>query len=143
MNTGKENMLLEGLRRSGARITPQRIAICDWLERNYDTHPTIGEVYEALREQFPTMSLATVYNTISALARLDLVHEVVQTEDGSTRYDVNTAPHINMVCMRCGRIIDEDEADLSALMQAASAHGFLLQDINVVLHGICSDCQKE
>ena len=88
----KGNPLIDGLRHAGAKLTAQRLAVCDWLYGN-ESHPTAADVYQALSEQFPTMSLATVYNTLSLLAELDLIHEVGSADDGSTRYDPKTAPH--------------------------------------------------
>ena len=138
----KTNPLIDGLRRAGAKMTPQRLAICTWLYGN-TSHPTAADVYAALQGVFPTMSLATVYNTLSLLADLDLIHEVGTAPDGSTRYDPNTAPHLNLICNRCQRIIDVEDVDLSKLGSIASAYGFEVADVNVSLHGLCAECQRE
>ena len=76
-NNLEDNPLIDGLRASGAKITAQRIAICNWL-LNTNTHPTANAVYEAIRDDFPTMSLATVYNTLSLLEGLGLLHQVAR-----------------------------------------------------------------
>lgn len=137
-----ENPLIQGLRKAGAKLTAQRLAICNWLYGN-TSHPTAADVYEALRHDFPTMSLATVYNTISLLADLDLIHEVGPAEDGSTRYDTNTTPHVNLVCRHCNTIIDVLDVDLSALATLGPSYGFEVADVNVVLHGLCAACRAE
>lgn len=123
-------------------MTAQRLAICNWLYES-ESHPTANDVYDALREQFPTMSRATVYNTLSKLEALDLIHEVARGEDGSVRYDANTANHVNLLCRRCQRIFDIAEVDLEGIHRLAAAQGFQLDDINLVVHGLCADCQAE
>lgn len=136
-----ENRLVEGLRRAGARMTAQRLAICEYLDGNTG-HPTVSDVYEALRAQFPTMSLATVYNTLRLLVELDLVHEAATAPDGSTRYDPDTEPHLNLICTSCHRIVDVHELDLSQIDRLSSAQGFQVADINIAVHGLCSICQQ-
>lgn len=135
------NPLVEGLRQAGAKMTAQRLAICEHLADS-DDHPTAADIYEALQPEFPTMSLATVYNTLSLLADLDLIHEVATAPDGSTRYDPHTAPHLNLICTNCHRIVDVDDVDLSQLRQLSSAHGFAVADVNVAVHGLCAACQQ-
>ena len=137
-----ENTLVAGLRRAGAKMTAQRLAICDYLDGN-DRHPTAAEVYEVLRPQFPTMSLATVYNTLGLLAELDLIHEVGATTDGSARYDPNMTPHLNLICMRCADIIDVEDVNLAPLEELSRARGFRVADVNVAVHGLCAKCQLE
>ncbi len=143
MNKIQDNPLIEGLRAAGAKITAQRIAICNWLYGNH-SHPTAAAVYEALRDDFPTMSLATVYNTLSLLEKLDLIHEIGRASDGSARYDADTEPHLNLVCTVCERVIDiPDVVDSSELERAAAEHGFQIHDASFVAHGICADCQRD
>lgn len=138
----QDNPLIDGLKTSGARITPQRIAICKWLYGNL-SHPTAAEVYDALSSEFPTMSLATVYNTINLLEELDLVHPVVKSEDGSIRYDPDTKPHVNLVCMQCGQIIDLPDVDLKHIEASVAEQGFLAHDYSVVVHGVCAACRGD
>jgi Fur family peroxide stress response transcriptional regulator len=139
LSAPNDNPLISGLREAGAKLTAQRLAICNWLRGN-DSHPTVADVYQALCDDFPTMSLATVYNTLSLLTELDLIHEVGTADDGSMRYDPKTAPHINLACRRCGRIIDVDGVDLSHFEQLAPEYGFKVADVNIVLHGVCAEC---
>jgi Fur family peroxide stress response transcriptional regulator len=141
-NNIQDNPLIEGLRASGAKITAQRIAICDWLLHT-NTHPTATAVYEAIQDEFPTMSLATVYNTLSLLEDLGLLHEVARAEDGSVRYDRTTTPHVNLVCTRCGQIVDLHNLDLSPLVRSSATLGFQLQNSNLIAYGLCADCRRE
>jgi Fur family peroxide stress response transcriptional regulator len=97
------SLLLATLRSAGLKITPQRMAIAECLAGDA-THPTAQELYERLRERFPSMSVATVYNTLSAL---DSVGHCRRLEmGGAIRFDPNVAPHDHAVCERCGAIRD-------------------------------------
>lgn len=139
-----DNFLLEGLRAAGVKLTQQRRAICEWLAEN-DTHPSASAVYDALHERFPGLSLATVYNTLTLLTERDLIHEVTRAADGSARYDPNTHPHLNLICTRCGRILDQPvpTAHLETLSQLAANSGFHILDANIAVHGVCQQCQSQ
>ena len=136
-----ENPLILGLRHSGAKLTPQRLAICDWLSGSED-HPTAQYVYDALRETVPTLSLATVYNTITLLEDLELIHPIATGEDGSVRYEPSSEPHVNLVCRRCNRIVDMKDVPLDSVENAVKSHGFASNDIHVVVHGLCAECRE-
>jgi Fur family peroxide stress response transcriptional regulator len=74
--------MLADLKRAGLKLTPQRIAIVRELDGD-ETHPTAQELYERLLPAFPTMSFATVYNTLAALERAG----VCQTAGLSSLHD--------------------------------------------------------
>lgn len=138
----EKNRLIEGLRAAGAKMTAQRLAICEYLAGN-EQHPTAADVHRALRTAYPTMSLATVYNTLSLLAELDLIHEIASPSDGSTRYDPQVAPHLNLICTNCNRIIDVNDVDLSQIETLSARYGFQIADVNVALHGLCAECRTK
>lgn len=94
-------------------------------------------------EYHPTMSLATVYNTLSLLVELDLIHEVGSIEDGSMRYEPNNSPHINLVCKGCGTILDDFAFDMSAVKASAAAHNFAVHDASITVHGLCEACATQ
>ncbi|MBX6423034.1 transcriptional repressor [Thermosulfurimonas sp. F29] len=91
-------------RNLGLKITPQRLAILEYLEGN-TSHPTAEDIYRHVSQQFPSMSFATVYNTLEALKEKGLVMEL-HVEGGKKRFDPNTEPHHHFYCLSCGRIID-------------------------------------
>jgi len=144
MARGSERLreMLEGLRASGLRLTPQRVAICEVLAASRD-HPTAYEIYRRLRRRFPTMSLATVYKTLDALARLGLVNVLGDAGDGMVHYDGDTAPHINLICLSCHRVQDLEGVDVRALHRRVAARsGYALRGARLVYYGLCPDCQR-
>lgn len=131
------SLLLATLRSAGLKITPQRMAIAECLAGDA-THPTAQEVYERLRERFPTMSVATVYNTLSALdsvghcRRLDM--------GGAIRFDPNVAPHDHAVCERCGAIRDVAIAERAREPRQCDLAGFRVDRVERIYRGVCARC---
>ena len=127
------------LREAGLRLTPQRLAIArEILARS---HPTAGEIFEAVRRQFPTMGLGTVYTTFNLMAERGLVRALPFAD--AVRYDVNLSPHANLVCTRCGGITDfEGCDDVLAILRERTAGSFRLQQERIDLYGLCRDCQE-
>ncbi|OJY17897.1 MAG: hypothetical protein BGO98_09420 [Myxococcales bacterium 68-20] len=99
----KADGVLADLKRAGLKLTPQRMAIVRELADDC-THPTAQELFERLRPAFPTMSFATVYNTLDALAKLGLLGSL--RLGTAVRFDPNTAPHHHAVCDACGAVVD-------------------------------------
>ncbi len=135
--------LTQALRSSGMRITPQRIAICEFLTASKE-HPTAQVVYDALHEQFPTMSLATVYNTLEVLVGLGVVNDLGNVGDNTVHYDANVAPHVNLACLSCHRVIDlPSEYIQSVEQEVENASGYHLLGARVLYYGLCPECQAK
>ncbi|MGD9098261.1 MAG: transcriptional repressor, partial [Desulfobacterales bacterium] len=106
--------MLSRLKANDFPITPQRLAILRVLATG-EVHPTVERIYETVRAEFPTTSIATVYKTISLLKQLDEVLEL-GFPDGSNRYDGHKPyPHPHVICTRCNQIIDPDLGGLKDL----------------------------
>jgi Fur family peroxide stress response transcriptional regulator len=129
--------LVEMLRAAGLKITPQRLAVAQCLEGD-DTHPTAQELYERLRPRFPSMSVATVYNTLSALGAIDHCRQLEM--GGPSRFDPNVKPHDHAVCQHCGAIRDVDIAGKSRADAGCSLPGFRVARVERIYRGICAKC---
>lgn len=144
MNTTKARVerLVTKLREDNYRITPQRLALIDILVSD-SGHPSVSQIYEQLRTQFPTTSLATVYKTLNVLKRLGEVKEIILSDD-DTRYDLtNLDPHPHLICVQCHSITDAELCDLEAITRDISAqYNFKVLDQRLDFFGICADCQR-
>jgi Fur family transcriptional regulator, peroxide stress response regulator len=130
------------LRQAGLRSTPQRIAIV--REVFSRRHPTVGEVYETVKREFPTIGLATVYNTLRSMTERGLVCELPFVN--ATRFDVNTTPHANLVCNRCGKIEDAEGCEellVEMRERVAAVAGFTAASQRVDIYGLCTTCARE
>lgn len=96
--------LITIFKEKGYKVTTQRLAICRFILSRKD-HPTAELIFQELRKEYPTISLATIYKTLHLLKEIGLVQELGFNE-GSIRYDPDLELHINMVCSNCGKIND-------------------------------------
>jgi Fur family peroxide stress response transcriptional regulator len=141
MSTTKE--LTSALKQAGFRLTPQRIAVCEMLA-NTETHPTAQMIYEKLAQDFPTLSLATVYNTLDALSELGAIFSLGSAGDESIHYDADTSPHVNLACTSCHRVIDLESRHVHALDQEVASHsGYKIKGARVLYYGLCPECQAK
>jgi Fur family peroxide stress response transcriptional regulator len=135
--------IVEDLRRKGYRLTPQRQAIVQALLDAEGTHPSAQEIYERVSPQFPMITLATIYNTLQVLEDMGVVTPL-GFPGASTRYETAEGPHINLLCLRCGRIDDLPLDDLPELQQKVAADsGYLIRGAHLEYRGYCPTCRVE
>ena len=68
-------------------------------------HPTADALYTSIREQFPNISLGTVYRNLNLLVDLGEIRKL-SCGDGTDHFDYDTSPHYHFVCKECGKIMD-------------------------------------
>jgi Fur family peroxide stress response transcriptional regulator len=100
----KKEQLIAKLRKSGFKVTPQRLVICEVILSSKE-HPTAEQVYEKVKETYPAISMATVYQTLHLLSQIGLVQEI-RFSDRVFRFDPDISPHINIICKKCKKIED-------------------------------------
>jgi Fe2+ or Zn2+ uptake regulation protein len=144
--------MLSSVRGAGLKLTPQRMAIVEELAAD-ETHPTAQDIFDRLRAKMPTMSFATVYNTLDALSRAGLC-TTLSLSPGSGRFDPNMAPHHHAVCDGCGAIRDvfppavrpraegPGAAESAAEALAVAAPGFEVRSVERIFRGLCAHCAR-
>jgi len=134
--------IVSTLKENNLRITPQRLAIIKILAVSKG-HPSVEQIYDQVKPDFPTTSLATVYKTVTMLKNLNEILELGFPEGGN-RYDGNKPyPHPHMVCIRCKKIMDPDLASLKHLTdEAVRKTGYKIIDHRLDFFGLCPGCQK-
>jgi len=135
--------MLSRLKSHDFRITPQRLAVLRILAASKG-HPSVEEIYQEVKIEFPTTSLATVYKTISLLKELNEVLEL-GFPDGSNRYDGNKPfPHPHVICTKCKKITDPDTISLDDLSEEMSQKtGYRIFSHRLDFFGLCPDCQEQ
>lgn len=135
--------MIQKMREKGLRITPQRIAILRVLSISKG-HPSVENIYEQVKEEFPTTSVATVYKNVSMLKELG---EVLELSFGteSSRYDGNKPdPHPHLICIVCKKIIDPDLDSLKDVStELMEETGFRITSHRLDFFGICPECQRK
>jgi len=104
------------------------------------SHPSADQVYSALHKQFPTLSLATVYNTLEALKAQGVICEVGGDAD-KKRFDPATGSHHHLICMRCHEIVDVPEKYRPVLTEDEK-QGFEVSCSRIEFFGLCPRCQS-
>src|SRR5260370_35499369 len=106
MQADRANTMLRDLRRSGLKLTPQRIAIVR-LFADDSSHPTAQDLFDRLRPVFPSMSFATVYNTLDALARTGLAgtERLSGKRGDAARFNPNITLHHHALRDQAGAVL--------------------------------------
>lgn len=127
------------LRRHDLKVTPQRLAILEVL-MSEEEHPSAEEVHTALQEEHPTVSLSTVYDTLSRFEKLSIV-DSLHVGDGATRYEFQNGPHVNVVCVACGSVVDVESPHVESLVADVESRApFVLDEQPIELRGRCDRC---
>ena len=137
------NQIIVRLKENQRRITPQRMAVRKILAESKG-HPSVERIYEKVKKQFPTTSLATIYKSVAVIKELGEVLELGFT-DGSNRYDGNKPyPHPHLICTECRTIMDPSLSVLADVTQKLTAEtGFKITNHRLDFFGICPECQKK
>jgi Fur family peroxide stress response transcriptional regulator len=130
---------MEKYRRLNIKLTPQRIAILNYLNGN-KSHPSAEDIYRAVRKQFPTMSFATVYNTLEALRNIGNIQEL-KIDPSKKRYDPDSTKHHHLICIKCKKIVDIHK-DFRVNLPKEMAGGYEVLGNSIEFYGICRNCKK-
>jgi Fur family transcriptional regulator, peroxide stress response regulator len=133
--------LIGQLKEKGLKITPQRLAIIDALVENCDAHPGATLIYKEARKKAKRVSLSTVYATLRDFSESGLIRQL-EFDRMENRYDGNLSEHINLICKRCGNIIDYRLPANLEPKDIARKSGFVVTDTRMEFHGYCRDCLK-
>lgn len=112
------------------------------LMRSTTCHPSADWVHRELRQQYPDVSLGTVYRNLKQLTEEGLIKSV-GVVNGQERFDACLAPHSHFVCNRCGQMIDlPDCVPGDIIAPLGEEYGFTVQSCEFHIYGTCSDCAQ-
>jgi Fur family peroxide stress response transcriptional regulator len=128
-------------RKEGLKITHQRLEIFKELLNSHD-HPTVEKLYHRLQSKLPTISLDTVYRTLTTLEQHDLISRV-QTLESQVRFESRIDEHHHAICNKCGKITDfywkfPEEASFP---DEILNWGQIVRK-SLTLHGLCEQCNQ-
>jgi len=141
MGSAYADRVIGRLRQEGLKVTPQRIAVVKYLDGN-TSHPSVEEIHREVSRDFPTISLATVYNTLDTLEQIGEVRAVT-IDPTRKHYDPETRPHHHLMCTSCCCIRDVF-ADYSSVLRVPDdlARQFRVKEAAVSFRGVCRDCAE-
>ncbi len=102
--SSRSEELQEALARAGLRYTRQREAVFHYL-RSTESHPTADQVFAAVRQQIPAVSLATVYKALEALVEAHVATKLCDST-GPARFDGRCDQHYHLHCQKTGQVRD-------------------------------------
>ncbi len=139
MSTGYTERIIGRLREEGLKVTPQRIAVLRHMDGN-TAHPSVEEIHREVSQVFPTISLATVYNTLDTLEQIGEV-QALTIDPSRKHYDPETRPHHHLICTECRKISDVF-ADYSSILRVPEelAEQFRVRAATVCFQGVCRGC---
>ncbi|HOD02862.1 MAG: Peroxide operon regulator [Firmicutes bacterium ADurb.Bin300] len=129
----------EVLTRNNIKPSYQRVMIYSYLASNF-IHPTAQQIYESLKGSILTLSKTTVYNTLRAFYKANLIREIT-IEENEIRYEFNMHDHGHFKCEQCGEIYDFKINNNYVNKDELS--GFIITDKNVFFKGCCKNCLKK
>lgn len=134
------NPITRALERAGYRLTASRLAVAD-LIADHDGHFTAFDLGVAARGRRLGLSRATLFRALDLFIELGVV-ERLDLPNGEHAY-VPCAPahHHHVVCSRCGRTAEVDDAGLTgAVREVERQSGFRIDTHRLELFGLCRHC---
>lgn len=136
------NRLEAGLRRSGVKLTHQRLQIFREVAKSQD-HPDVETIFSGVRRRVPTVSLDTVYRTLWLLIDLGLL-TTLGLPRGRVKFDANLSSHHHFICRKCGMTRDflSPKFDRLKIPNTVKALGSV-ESTKIEIKGICFRCSKK
>ncbi|MBA3692175.1 MAG: transcriptional repressor [Acidobacteria bacterium] len=122
-------------------LTKQREVVLQVI-RDAKEHLTANEVFDRAKQLLPTISFATVYNSLRFLKDAGHIGEI-SFGNGASRFDALTSRHDHAICTNCGKLVDmEIELPGEIVELATKFSKFKLESIELTLRGLCPECNK-
>ncbi len=123
-------------------VTPQRIVIYKEIMNNKN-HPSPEDIYNSIKEENPSISFATVYNTLETFEKYGFIKKVTPLHN-KVRYDPVTEQHHHMICVKCGKIFDIEANKLQEIEIPRKIIGQnMFIDYSVRINIVCAECLKK
>jgi Fe2+ or Zn2+ uptake regulation protein len=138
----EKESIIERLKEKSLRITSQRLAIIDVLVEQGHIHPGAYFIYSEARKKHKNLSLSTTYATINELIRYGII-KALEFDGRENRCEGNLDEHINLICDRCGKIVDYKPPVYVDRMNVRKTTGFVITSNRWEYYGYCQDCSKD
>jgi Fur family peroxide stress response transcriptional regulator len=137
-----KDAIIQKLKESGLRVTPQRLAIIEVLIEKGHLHPGAGLIYKEARKKSRSLSLSTTYATINEFSRHGVI-KTLQFDGVENRCESNLDEHINLICERCGKIMDYKIRPSVDQKDMTRRTGFVVTNSRLEYYGYCRDCRQD
>ncbi len=130
------------LRGAQLRVTRPRVAVLTAVHEH--PHSDTDSILGAVRADLGEVSHQAVYDVLRALTTAGLLRRI-QPAGSVARYEARIADnHHHLVCRSCSVIVDVDcAAGVTPCLTASEAHGFTIDEAEVVYWGLCPACSTQ
>jgi len=126
------------LKANDLKATIQRTSILQTID--HAGHISIDDIYENVKKQYPTLSLATIYKNIIMMQENNVIVEVPMNREKS-KYELKKEEHMHLICERCGEI--KDTKITPQTKEVLVIENFQVQSSQINLFGLCQQCQSK
>ncbi len=131
---------IQALRDKGYRLTPQREMVIEALAHS-GKHMSAEEVYAQVQDRARAVNIATVYRTLELLVAEGLATRMLASDGRMVYATGRHGPHVHLVCRKCGKAFEANEALVAALGERILAqYGFAADLQHLAISGLCADC---
>lgn len=109
---------------------------------HHSGHISIDELYQEIKKQFSSISLATLYKNIHTMLDVSLIREV-KIPGQKTKYEISKESHAHVLCTSCNEIKDVPLETESLLQKSIDMSHYKVEEVSVVISGLCPECQKK
>jgi len=127
--------LTQLLKANELKSTPQRMAMLRILEEK--GHADIDHIYNEIKKEFVSISLATVYKNINTMLDAGLIQEI-KVPQKKSKYEITKHKHSHFVCEKCGEVYDIDPPKT---IEFDLPEGFEDKEVSVMVTGLCKECR--
>ena len=123
-----------------SRNTIQRSLVLETVNK-LRCHATADQIYAEIKQEYPTISRATVYRNLALLSEMGEIRRL-EIPGGADCFDHLCHDHCHIRCGKCGRVFDVDMEFVTGLEKGIQdSRGFSFTGYDILFHGICPDCQ--
>lgn len=130
------DQMVSRLTEAGIKPSLQRIKVLEYFH-HHENHPTADQIFQDLKKEVPTLSKATVYNTLSLFLEKGLI-STTMADRVHSRYDLMDGDHGHFVCTACQEIYDFHYRPGTH----KTLDGFQIESQELIIKGICQRCLK-
>ncbi len=133
--------LQKNILNNGMKVTPQRLAVLKYLEKNR-IHPTAEKVHSALLKDYPSISLTTVYKTLAKFVEEGMI-KGLDIDPNKMRFDICTDDHDHFHCQICDNVYDifYDKKNCVDNLQKSNGEGHRVDSVSINFKGVCKYCE--
>ncbi len=123
------------------KYSKQNQEIMQTLKENV-VHPSADFVYNKLKENNSSVSLATVYRNLNKLAQNGHIKKIEGLND-KAHFDHNTFAHYHFKCTKCNKIFDVPASIAPEVINKTEIEtGFQIDSHDIVMQGLCKTCRE-